>query len=258
MTLRYDALSSPDAYADVFKVPAPAELGERRIKPRQPGYIVRLAPAAPAAPATASAEVATADPADASAAAAPDAAAPAPVARELLQLQWGLVPHWVKSASDGRLRAPKLVNARSETVTTSTPFRDAWLRGQRCIVPMQAFYVDDLRGGGKPLATRIARIDGAPMGVAGLWACWTGPEGETLESFTLLTVNANSHALLHRYGQPGSEKRMPAILSEGAQAAWLTAPVAKAAEFMRAYPAQSLTANPVETKADKRPKGWLD
>jgi putative SOS response-associated peptidase YedK len=256
MTLRYEALSSPDAYADVFKVPAPHALGERRIKPRQPGYIVRLAPAAPATPETASAEAAQADPADAGP--APDGSDAAPAARELLLVQWGLVPHWVKSASDGRLRAPKLVNARSETVTTSTPFRDAWLRGQRCIVPMQAFYVDDLRGGGKPLATRIARIDGAPMGVAGLWACWTGPEGETLESFTLLTVNANSHALLHRYGQPGSEKRMPAILSEGAQAAWLTAPVAKAAEFMRAYPAQSLTANPVETKADKRPKGWLD
>lgn len=238
MTLRYDALSSPDAYADVFKVPAPADLGERRIKPRQPGYIVRLAPAAADAP-------------------APDADTAPPV-RELLQIQWGLVPHWVKSASDGRLRAPKLVNARSETVTTSTPFRDAWLRGQRCIVPMQAFYADDLRSGGKPRPTRIARIDGAPMGVAGLWARWTGPEGETLLSFTLLTVNANSHALLHRYGQPGSEKRMPAILSEGAQAAWLGAPVAKAGEFMRAYPAQSLTANPVETKADKVPKGWLD
>lgn len=246
MTIRYDALTAPDAYPDVFKVPAPADLGERRVKPRKPGYIVRLAPQGTAADAAAGAE----SPAD----------APPPERereRELLQAQWGLVPHWVKSASDGRLRAPKLVNARSETVTTSTPFRDAWLQGQRCIVPMQAFYVDDLRSG-KPVATRIARVDGAPMGVAGLWARWTGPDGDTLLSFTLLTVNANSHALLHRYGQPGSEKRMPAILSEGTHAAWLAAPVAKAGEFMRAFAAQSLTANPVETKADKVPKGWLD
>lgn len=243
MTIRYDALTAPDAYPDVFKVPAPADLGERRIKPRKPGYMIRLAPQGSAADAVAG----------------PDSPADAPPPerereRELLQVQWGLVPHWVKSASDGRLRAPKLVNARSETVTTSTPFRDAWLQGQRCIVPMQAFYVDDLRSG-KPVATRIARIDGAPLGVAGLWARWTGPDGDTLLSFTLLTVNANSHALLHRYGQPGSEKRMPAILSEGTHAAWLAAPVAKAGEFMRAFAAQSLTANPVETKADKVPRG---
>ena len=261
MTLRYDALTSPDAYADVFKVPAPADLGERRIKPRKPGYMIRLAPQ----PHTEDAAVADPpEPIPAAEGTGPAAttATPAPAPerereRELLQVQWGLVPHWVKSASDGRLRAPKLVNARSENVTTSTPFRDTWLQSQRCIVPMQAFYVDDLRSG-KAVATRISRIDGAPMGVAGLWALWTGPDGDTLLSFTLLTVNANRHALLHRYGQPGSEKRMPVILSEGAQAAWLTAPVPKANEFMRAYAAQSLTANPVETKADKVPKGLLD
>jgi len=243
MTIRYDALTTPDAYPDVFKVPAPAELGERRIKPRKPGYMIRLAPQA-------AMEGAAAESAGLAATAGDTATPERERERELLQVQWGLVPHWVKSASDGRLRAPKLVNARSETVTTSTPFRDAWLQGQRCIVPMQAFYVDDLRSG-KPVATRIARIDGATLGVAGLWARWTGPDGDTLLSFTLLTVNANSHALLHRYGQPGSEKRMPAILSEGTHAAWLAAPVAKAGEFMRAFAAQSLTANPVETKADK-------
>jgi putative SOS response-associated peptidase YedK len=66
-------------------------------------------------------------------------------------------------------------------------------------------------------------------------------------SFCLLTVNANSHALLHRYGQPGSEKRMPAILNEGAYGAWLNAPQPeKAREFMRAFSATLLTANPVQ------------
>jgi putative SOS response-associated peptidase YedK len=165
--------------------------------------------------------------------------------RELVAGQFGLVPRWVKSASDAKLRSTKLVNARSETVTTSNNFREAWLGGQRCIVPMMAFLEDDWRSG-KAVPTRIARVDGQPMGVAGLWESWTGTEGDVIVSFTLLTVNANSHALMHRYQQPGNEKRMLAILNEGAFDAWLSARPEKAREFMRAYPANWLTANPVE------------
>lgn len=183
---------------------------------------------------------------------------PAPdTTRVLVPAQWGLVPHWVKSASDAKLRAPKLVNAKSDTASTGTAFRDAWLNGQRCIVPMQAFYEDDLRNGTKAIPTRVARVDGKPMGVAGLWARWQGADGEVIISYCLLTVNANNHALLHRYGQPGSEKSMPAILNEGAYDAWLTARPEKAKEFMRQYAAQWLLANPVEKKADKVPKGLL-
>jgi putative SOS response-associated peptidase YedK len=39
---------------------------------------------------------------------------------------------------------------------------------------------------------------------------------------------------------------MVAILNEGAYDAWLGARAEKAKEFMRAYPANWLTANPVE------------
>jgi putative SOS response-associated peptidase YedK len=94
--------------------------------------------------------------------------------------------------------------------------------------------------------TRIARVDGKPMGVAGLWESWTGLDGVVIVSYSLLTVNANSHALMHRYQQPGAEKRMPAVLNEGGYDAWLGAGhPEKAREFLRAYPANWLTANPV-------------
>ena len=125
--------------------------------------------------------------------------------------------------------------------------------GKRDVELLQPQTVVDRNG--KALPTRISRIDGKPMGVAGVWAQWTGPDGEVLLSYALLTVNANSHALLHRYQQPGAEKRMPAILNEGAYDAWLNARVEKAREFMRQYPSNWLTANPVERKADKRPPG---
>ena len=84
------------------------------------------------------------------------------------------------------------------------------------------------------------------MGAAGLWERWVGADGEEILSFCLLTVNANSHALIHRYQQPGAEKRMLAILNEGSFDAWLQARPDKAKEFLRPYPAEKLTANPIQ------------
>ena len=227
MSTHYESVQVATLYPDAFSVAAPASPVGRGVWPRQPGVFIRQSVL----------------PADA--ATDPDKPAPEPPARELVAGQFGLVPRWVKSASDAKLRSTKLVNARSEAVTTSNNFRDAWLAGQRCIVPMMAFLEDDWRSG-KAVPTRIARVDGKPMGVAGLWESWTGAEGEVIISYTLLTVNANSHALMHRYQQPGNEKRMLAILNEGAFDAWLGARPEKAREFMRACPANWLTANPVE------------
>ena len=258
MSTHYETLQHADTYREAFAVEPPAALGERHLWPRKPGFfIVHAATATALAHGSASTVSAVEEAAPATASDNPSDAAST---RVLVPAQWGLVPHWVKSASDAKLRAPKLVNAKSDLASTGTAFRDAWLNGQRCIVPMVAFYEDDLRSG-KAVPTRVARVDGKPMGVAGLWARWQGAgaeSGEVIISYCLLTVNANNHALLHRYGQPGSEKSMPAILNEGAYDAWLTARTDKAKEFMRQYAAQSLLANPVEKKADKVPKGFLD
>ncbi len=231
MSIHYETLSPTSPYRDLFGVELPIDATDRQMWPRKMGHFIRAVPVAPDSP--------------------------APPTREVVAAQWGLVPHWVKSASDAKLRSPKLVNAKSETVSTTRAFYDAWIKGQRCIVPMAAFFEDDWRSG-KALPTRISRIDGQPMGVAGVWASWTGPEGDTIVSYALLTMNANNHALLHRYQQPGSEKRMPVVLNEGVYGAWLTARMEKAKEFMRQYPSNWLAANPVENKADKVPKGLLD
>ena len=238
MSSHYESLYPLGLYADAFGVLAPnVEVG-RDVWPRKPAVFIRQVKGADAdtpVPVTESGDFHTTPTAEKKA-----------VQRELVAGQFGLVPRWVKSASDAKLRSTKLVNARSEAVTTSNNFRDAWLAGQRCIVPMQAFFEDDLRSG-KALPTRIARVDGKAMGVAGLWEHWE-KDGDIITSFTLLTINANAHALMHRYGQPGTEKRMVAVLSEGTFDAWLSARPEKAREFMRAYPANWLLANPVEKK----------
>jgi putative SOS response-associated peptidase YedK len=228
MSTQYECLKSADLYAEAFGVAPPASLPGKQVWPRQQGLFIRKAVAAESA-------------------LAPDAPTEAsPLVLELAQGQFGLVPTWVKSASDAKLRSTKLAVTRYETMSTATPTRETWLKGQRCIIPMQAFLEDDWRSG-KAVPTRIARVDGKPMGVAGLWEYWA-KDGESITSFTLLTVNANSHALMNRYGHNGVEKRMPAILNEGAWSAWLTAPLDKAREFMRAYPANLLLANPVQKK----------
>jgi putative SOS response-associated peptidase YedK len=234
MTAHFESVPNAAMYPDAFDVAAPEIAVERDLWPRKLGVFVRNAPLAEglAIDETLGEEPAT-----------------APVKATLRELgmgQFGFVPQWVKSASDAKLRSTKMVNARSETVTTSNNFRDAWLAGQRCIVPMMAFFEDDWRSG-KAVPTRITRVDGKPMGVAGIWERWA-KDGTEIISFTLLTVNANSHALLHRYQQNGNEKRMPVILGEGAYDAWLNTRPEKAKEFMRAYAAQLLTANPVEKK----------
>ena len=236
MSTRYESVQIASLYPDAFHVAAPACALGREVWPRQPGVFIRAAQAQMAEVAEVAQEAQEAADVD-----KPPRELPS---RELVAGQFGLVPRWVKSASDAKLRSTKLVNARSETVSTSSNFRDAWLGGQRCVVPMMAFIEDDWRSG-KAVPTRIARVDGKPMGVAGLWEGWTGPEGDVIISFTLLTVNANSHALMSRYQQPGNEKRMLAILNEGAADAWLSTRPEKAREFMRAYPANWLTANPV-------------
>ena len=161
MTAHFESVQNAAMYPDAFDVAAPEIAFERDLWPRKLGVFVRNAPAAEGAE--------------------PDAK---PV-RELAIGQFGFVPQWVKSASDAKLRSTKMVNARSETVTTSNNFRDAWLAGQRCIVPMMAFFEDDWRSG-KAVPTRITRVDGKPMGVAGIWERWA-KDGTEIISFTLLT-----------------------------------------------------------------------
>ena len=158
-------------------------------------------------------------------------------AREAAGGQFGLIPNWATDTTIAR----RTFNCRSETAASKPSFRDAWKRGQRCIIPADAIYEPDWRSG-KAVPTRISRKDGEPMGIAGLWSWWKSPKGDVIHSFTLLTVNAAEHALMNQFHKPADEKRMVVILPTGAYADWLTAPVAQGMDFMRPYPADGLEA----------------
>ena len=54
----------------------------------------------------------------------------------LESMSWGLLPFWAKDAK----KAYSTINARAETVRTAPAFRDAWKRGQRCLVPASGWH----------------------------------------------------------------------------------------------------------------------
>jgi putative SOS response-associated peptidase YedK len=80
------------------------------------------------------------------------------------------------------------------------------------------------------------------MGIAGLWDPWKQADGTVVHSFTMLTINAQTHELMIRFHQPTDEKRMVVILPEAVYGDWLAAPVQESMGFMHPYPAERLVA----------------
>jgi len=156
---------------------------------------------------------------------------------ELLTGLFGLVPPWSPDTKISRLT----YNARSETVANKPSFREAWRKAQHCIIPVDAFFEPDWRSG-KPLPACISRVDGEPMGLAGLWSAWKSPQGELIHSYTMLTVNAEQHPILNKFHKPVDEKRMVVILPPEHYAPWLQASADQSRSFLRQFPASLLKA----------------
>lgn len=156
--------------------------------------------------------------------------------REALTGLFGMVPHWAKDTTGTKCT----YNARTETVAEKPSFRDAWRKGQHCIIPAESFFEPDWRSG-KAIPTRISLADGKPMGIAGLWSSWRAPKGETVYSFTMLTINADEHSLMKLFHKPTDEKRMVVILPPERFGGWLHAQAHQRGDFLQAFPADRLT-----------------
>jgi len=148
---------------------------------------------------------------------------------------FGLIPHWARDARMAR----HTYNARSETVHEKPSFRDAWRKAQHCIIAADALFEPDWRSG-RAVPTRITRVDAEPMGIAGLWSCWTSPAGAMVHSYTMLTIPAQDHALMRHFHKPEDEKRMVVILPPAAFCDWLDAPAHRSHAFLQAFPADAL------------------
>ena len=125
------------------------------------------------------------------------------------------------------------MNARAETMATLRSFAQPWRDGQRCLVPMTGFYEPNYESG-RAERWRIHRADDAPFAVAGLFRTWLDAHGQTTFSFTQLTINADTHALMRRFHRPEDEKRSLVIIAPAQYDDWLyCADYRQAQSFLR-------------------------
>ncbi len=144
---------------------------------------------------------------------------------------FGLLPHFATELAYGR----RTYNARSETVAKLASFRDAWKRGQRCVIPAECIFEPRYNEQGKAERWAIAQPGDVPLAIAGIYTHWRSPEGQRHYSFAMLTVNADEHPVMKQFHAPGEEKRMVVVLDPKEMGAWLSCPVAEAAQYFRMW-----------------------
>ena len=156
--------------------------------------------------------------------------------RRLDLMRWGLVPFWAKSVSIGN----KMINARVETVTEKSAFRNA-IKKHRCIIPANAFYewtavTDPNAKKPRKQPWCIQRNDGAPFAFAAMFESWRDPDGDgsRLQSCAILTGPANA-------AMEPIHDRMPIMVPPDMWDAWLDPTDTDAAALLAA-----ITAPPAE------------
>ena len=161
--------------------------------------------------------------------------------RRFALMRWGLLPSWAKDPKAFSL----LINARGESVCEKPAFRAA-MRYRRCLIPADGFYEWKAEGGRKQPYYVRARL-GGPLAFAGLWETWTGPNGEELDTATIVTTGA-SRALSHIHG------RMPVILAPEAFDHWLNVAeidAVAACTLIRPAPEDLMEVFPVSTAVNR-------
>ena len=165
---------------------------------------------------------------------------PSEPVRKLSTMRWGLVPPWAKDRSIGY----KTINARAETVATTASFREPF-KSQRCLIPADGFYEWQRNGKTKqPYCFEVN--DGELFAFAGLWDRWRDPQGNVVESCTIITTTPNS--LL-----TDVHDRMPAILNPDNYDLWLDPAfgnIASVSEMLKPFDVALMRRYPVSTRVN--------
>nr|WP_241011505.1 SOS response-associated peptidase family protein [Burkholderia sp. Ac-20392] len=146
---------------------------------------------------------------------------------------------------DGKKRRKlDTVNVRSETVGESRLYGKAWRSGQRCLIPVRWIYEPSYETG-RNVWQCIGLTDWQPYCVAGIWRRYEGDDGRTLIGMSMLTVNADGHAVMGRMHKPGDERRSIVILRSSGYDEWLHSNNVEAVRTMlQTYPADEMIAAP--------------
>ena len=122
--------------------------------------------------------------------------------------KWGLIPHWAKDPKIGN----SLINARSETLQQKPAFRGSLHKG-RCLVLADGFY-EWKSTAGKKIPYRVELNNKKPFAMAGLYSKWKDQTGQEIDTFTIITTNANEIVrTIH--------DRMPVIFTPEEERKWI-------------------------------------
>lgn len=149
-------------------------------------------------------------------------------------MRWGLVPSWADDPAIGN----RMINARSETVAVKPAYRSAFQK-RRCLVPADGYYEWRVMDGGKQ-PYLFHREDDRPFVFAGLWESWQAPDGSPLETFVIITTDANEQTLPYH-------DRMPVVLHGLALDLWLQPQAQRdqLLDLLRPRPLEQLVIDPV-------------
>lgn len=152
--------------------------------------------------------------------------------KRLGPMRWG----FVLPDAEASKRTP--INARAETVASSSMFREAFRR-HRCLVVADGFY--EWRNDGHARTPHFVHLrSGRPFGFAGIWSTARHGVGDRLVTCAIITCPPNElMATIH--------DRMPVILPVGARDRWLDPAVGEIElrELLVTLPAERLEAYPV-------------
>jgi putative SOS response-associated peptidase YedK len=130
--------------------------------------------------------------------------------RHFLLVRWGFLPGFVKEPKT----FPLLINARAEGIEQKASFRAA-LRRRRCLVISDGFYEwRRISEKGPKQPYLIRRVNGEPMGFAGLYETWSDATGGEIDTACIVTTTANRL-------MSSVHDRMPVILPQEAFSLWL-------------------------------------
>ena len=161
--------------------------------------------------------------------------------RRFRLMRWGFLPSWVKDPKSFAL----VINARAETVLEKPAFRNA-IRRRRCLVPSDGYYEWKAVGSRKQ-PYFIRPRDDSPIGFAGVWETWVGPNGEELDTLAIVTTAAaGAMTELH--------DRVPVTIAPQDYAQWLNASetdVDAAAALLRPPPDGQFVWYPVSSAVNR-------
>ncbi len=132
--------------------------------------------------------------------------------REMVLMRWGLVPFFTKELAD--VKGMSTINAKAENVVKSPTWREP-MKKRRCLVPVSAFYEWKKLDAKTKQPYAFTVSDASLFALAGLWDAWKDGQGHWLQSFSIVTTEANEL-------MSSVHTRMPVILRPRDYDRWLS------------------------------------